>query len=252
MPLARVRSAVELGEDLLHGPAGARRRVGGNRVIDGYVIARRGELAAAIGQVQRKRRLEQRPDQGSQPLDQVVAAGCEDGEVEVGIGAHERLVVASRLMHQLQRGADAGDGFRIALLGGKSGGGGLDDRAQLDQVAQEFRGELRRLMPGEHIGIEQVPLGARQDVGAGPAAGGDEALGGEHLERFADRLAADGELAGELGLTRQERPLRDSARHDLAADLMRHLPMKGPRRVKASLGQGNTNAESMQQFLGAT
>ena len=92
-------------------------------------------------------------------------------------------------------------------------------------------------MPGNDVRIEEIPVRARHDEGAGAPPGGDQALGGEHLQGLADRLPAHSELLGKLGLARQKFALGNRAGDDPAADLMSDLSMQGDRGVEPLLDQ---------------
>ena len=122
-----------------------------------------------------------------------------------------RLVVGPghRLEHRLDRGQLVGRG----ALRGQSDGGRLDDLADLEHAPQELRVEAGFGEPAEHVGVEEAPLGARQDDRSALGAGFDQALGGQDLGRLPDDGPADAELAAQLALFRE-----DLARGQLAAD----------------------------------
>ena len=113
----------------------------------------------------------------------------------------------------------------VSALRGVSGRSWLDRPADLDQVVEELQRHRAGRVPGDHVGIEQVPAAARQDMRAGAATGGDQALGAEHLERLAHRLAAGSVTLGEFGLPGQQRPLGNGPRNHQAPDLVGDLPM---------------------------
>jgi len=75
-------------------------------------------------------------------------------------------------------------------------------------------------LPGEEVGVEQVPGSPRPDLGAGPLPRFDEPFGGEHARRLADRRAADLEAGDQLALARQRLARAQPAGQDLLADGM--------------------------------
>ena len=77
----------------------------------------------------------------------------------------------------------------------------------------------RRRVPAQHVAIEQVPAFPRLDPAADLGAGTEQALGHQHLDRFAHRRAADVEGFRPFRLVRQDGSGRIVAAHDPQADL---------------------------------
>ncbi|KAG5718541.1 hypothetical protein E4T56_gene13697, partial [Termitomyces sp. T112] len=89
------------------------------------------------------------------------------------------------------------------------------------QVDREFAFQ----QPAQDIGIEQVPAGHRLNAGALTGPRGQQALGGQHLDRLARDRAADAMLGREIRLGRKG-PVFKRARHDLP-----------PQQVQQPIGQ---------------
>ncbi len=101
--------------------------------------------------------------------------------------------------HRVERAVQGGQVRVGAALGREANGGGLDDRAHLGEVVQQRPVGLRRggalELPAQDVGVEEVPFGAGAYEGAAALPGVDHPLGGEHLERLAQRGQAHVQLA---------------------------------------------------------
>ena len=79
----------------------------------------------------------------------------------------------------------------------------LDDQPKLGEIERVGKVEVAGGFPGQHLGIEHMPLFLRADRGAGLRPDVEHALGDEHLDGLAKHVAADAEVAGEIGFVRQ-------------------------------------------------
>src|SRR5690606_17083144 len=96
--------------------------------------------------------------------------------------------------------------FRVRPAhGGESRGGWLDDLSQLEQVPDELLVGIDLEVPGEDIGIEDVPRRARGDARAYLGLGNEKALGGERADRLAVGAARDAKRSAGIVLVGQER-----------------------------------------------
>ena len=78
--------------------------------------------------------------------------------------------------------------------GGKTRCRGLDCQPHLTQISQQSRIRLKLDLPGEDVGIEQVPLRARAGTRAGSRTDLYHPLVCEHLDRLSKDAAADVKL----------------------------------------------------------
>jgi hypothetical protein len=106
-------------------------------------------------------------------------------------------------LHPAQALADLFQSGLVGVAGGQGGGGGLDAQAHLGELGQQAQAELAFQQPAQDVGIQQVPLGLGLDHGAVAGAGAEQALGRQHLHRFAGDGAAGAELLGEFALGRK-------------------------------------------------
>jgi hypothetical protein len=116
--------------------------------------------------------------------------------------------------------------------GGQRGRGGFHRGAHLGQVAQQDPGVARLAAPAQHITVQQIPLGPVPDEGAAPLAGTDQPLGGEHLERLAQRGHAEIQLAAQRGQV-QHGARGEPAGHDARAEQRHRLAVQPSARVAA-------------------
>ena len=79
----------------------------------------------------------------------------------------------------------------------------LDAEPHLEEFAHQAVREMPVEDPGEHLGVEQVPLVFGMHVGADARTLTDESLGREDLHGLAHHRAAGAELLAELGLDGQ-------------------------------------------------
>ena len=181
------------------------------------------------------------PERGGHHVPELYVEGVgrrlQDGDVEVDVGV-QRIVGASLgLRHALIARADASEVLRVRRLCRQGRGGRLDGDAQLAELTQQVDGEAPLEQPAQHIGIEQVPGRGGLHHGPLPGTRGEQALGGQHLDRLAGDRAADAVLPGELGF-RGEGPALVAARDDGPAHLVEQpIGEIAPERA-AALGRG--------------
>lgn len=147
--------------------------------------------------------------------------GVEQGTVEGEVGLDGVGGAVVPLPHRRDGGVQGGQVLVGAALGGQTHGGGLDDGAYFGEIVQQRPvgrvGMAALELPAQHVGVEQVPLGAGTHEGAAPLAGVDHSLGGEHLERLAQRGQAHVQLALQRHQV-QRRPLGDLTAQDAAGE----------------------------------
>jgi hypothetical protein len=111
----------------------------------------------------------------------------------------------------------------IAPTGRGHHGGRLDDLAHFHQLGDEILRRHGSAAPAEYVGVQVIPEARIADAHAGLLAGLDQALGAEHLERFAQHRAAHGHLLGQHRLARQRVTRMQHPAHDRLADFLDHL-----------------------------
>jgi len=131
--------------------------------------------------------------------------------MEAHVGVVERGVIAAARTihgrdHLVERRLQRRDRVTIGADGRQRRGMRLDDAADLGQLLEE--GGPRRLvvLPGHDVRIEEIPGVPRRHPGADPGLGLDQPLGGEDLDRLAQRRPA-----------RRRRRIQGVARPQLAA-----------------------------------
>ena len=135
---------------------------------------------------------------------------------------------------------------RDALLRGCPFGRGLcrarlDEVADLHQVGEEGRVGAYLDLPGEHLGIDEAPLGAPEGTCPGLRAGLHEPFRRQDLDRFADDRAADAELDGEVSLGRERRARSQLAPDDAEAQVAHDDAVQAATISEAGLqGNGHT------------
>jgi hypothetical protein len=137
-----------------------------------------------------------------------------------------RAVVAALLhclFHACVGGLDLGDVARRGALGGHAHGGRLDDAAQLLQIAQELARQSDLGLPGDHVGVEPVPLVVPEHARPELRTGDEQTLGDERLDRLAHHGAADAELLAEQRLGRQRRARCKAAGDDRLAEQVERM-----------------------------
>src|SRR5262249_27962606 len=134
---------------------------------------------------------------------------------------------------------DVGNVVGFSAPGGKLGGGRFDKLSQLDKVVEKCRIKLAVGVPRNDVGIEEIPRLAEGHPRPGAPPRDDESLGGEYLERLADRLAADVEGVCELGFARQKGSFGELAGNDPASDLMGDPAMHSRGGIEAFVDQGS-------------
>lgn len=125
----------------------------------------------------------------------------------------------------------------------------LQQRADLEDVLQPGSAVLQHgaCLTGERRGAGHLDPGAAP----GPAQHGDEALGLEHAEAFAQRWPGDAELGHEDGLRREHGALGELASHDPPAYLARdQLPGLGYAYLAAWSGTALARAAGAHAGLG--
>ena len=149
--------------------------------------------------------------------------GLHDAGMKLQIEVDQILdALAVRRHSAVERRLDFRDVLRVGAHRGESSRRGLHRQADFAEIAQETRiGVLFRL-PGQNIGVEQIPVRTGQRTHTAARANLDHPLVGEHLQRFPQDGAADAELLAQAVLVRK---------YDLHALLVGpdHLAAKGPR-----------------------
>src|SRR4051794_15265443 len=168
-----------------------------------------------------------------------VVGGAQDLGVEVEVGGAAGVEVGRQApRHGEAGGLDPGQVGRGGALGGERRGRGLDDPASLDQRRDELGVGVAALgLPGQEVGVEQVPGVALADRHPEPRTRLDQPLGGEEADRLPQRGPADPEAAAQLGLVRQplaRRPVTLQDRERQAADDLAVDARAGERRRHAS------------------
>ena len=107
----------------------------------------------------------------------------------------------------LLRGADRREVGRLRL----------EDQAEFDQPHRVVELLAGLGHPSQHLAVEQVPVLARQHARSGLLPDLDQPLADQHLDRFAQRIAADAEFRGERQLVRQDGVLAEVAADDAHA-----------------------------------
>src|SRR5438093_844638 len=206
-------------DEVAHRRAGAARIARANRVQDGAMLRQR--RLGASGQPTRGSEAdeERRIHHTAHLLEQIVAARLEDHEVELHVRLDERLEIGTRprlrgMLHLLERVFERRDVLGVGAGSGKLRSRRFDDTADLGQLAQQRIVDRAVLLPGEDVGIEQVPRVARTDARAGFRPRLDEPFGGEHFHRLAHDRAA----RAEIGLGRQQVARPQIAAEDAASD----------------------------------
>src|SRR5271165_1190340 len=87
-------------------------------------------------------------------------------------------------------------------------------------------GRPRLQVPGEHFGIEQIPVGVGANPGADLRPRNDQRLGAEPAVGFPQRGAGDGKARAHFRCARQQRPGRIDPGDDVPAKPARELAMK--------------------------
>ena len=182
-------------------------------------------MLVAVGQA--------RLDDHLHAFQQFVVGGGEQRPVEGEVGL-DGVARAALLAHGGQRRLQRVEVGVGAAGRGQPDGGRFDDGANLAEVAQQREvgagavalGEL----PAQHVGVEQIPVGARPHEGAALLAGVDHALGREHLQRLAQGRQADVQLALQ-GRHVERRSLGDLAAEHPAGEGLHGLAVHSAARV---------------------
>jgi len=88
-------------------------------------------------------------------------------------------------------------------------------------MAQQLDREFALERPAQDVGVEQVPRARWLDDRALPRPRTDQALGRQHLDRFAGDRAADGMRLGDFRFGRKG-PLLVAAGHDRPPERVEH------------------------------
>ena len=158
--------------------------------------------------------------------DEIVAGG-QDLAVEGEIGLAAGVEIAGQVAdHAEERRLDPGEVGGGGALRRHGRGGRLDDPPRLQERAHEIGIEGAPLaLPGEQLGVEQVPAVARAHHHAEPRAGLDQALGGEEADRLAQGRPADLEALAQVGLVRQAPTRRPGPLEDAEAQAADYIAM---------------------------
>ena len=121
-------------------------------------------------------------------------------------------------------------------------------------VLQEHFAVRRGRVPGQHVAIEQVPALLGLDPTADLGAGGQQALGHQHLDRLAHRRTADVEGFRPFRFVGQDGAGRIVAAHDPEADLAGQRGMHArpwyPGSVRAAADERPSGAVWLPAFDG--
>ena len=185
-------------------------------------------------------------DEAAEGTEEMIAGGFEDRQMEAKVGGDQIAVAVLEALHVGVGGGDAVESWRPPARRRESCRGRLDDLAQDIEVGDQILGGHRLQVPGEHLGIEHVPVGLRAHPRAHLGARQDEALGGEHAIGLAQRRARHRETREHLDLGRQQGPRRIGAADDLAAEVVGEIGvdvvldrrLSPPRRTRASVVSG--------------
>jgi hypothetical protein len=180
-------------------------------------------------------------DERAEGREKMVAGGRQDGFVEAQIGPHRLvdvlgLVASDRTLsrsHLAEGRAHDVDLGRAGALRRHAGRRRLDDAAGFEQAVDEGGRRFLLQMPGQHRGIEHVPIRHGPDDGADLAAPDDHSACCEEAEAFPQRRPGDADLGAELMLGRQNRTRRWIAGDDAQPDCMGHILATVPRHVPA-------------------
>src|SRR3989442_6602908 len=169
-------------DEMPHRRSGAARIARANRVQDRAVLRQRGLGADRQPARGSEAHEERRIDHAAHLLEQIVAARLEDREVKSHVRLDERFEIGAGarlrgLLHLLERVFERRDILRVGAGGGELRGCRLGDPAHLGHLAPQRIVDRAVLLPGEHVGIEQVPRVARAHARAGLWPRLDEPLG---------------------------------------------------------------------------
>jgi hypothetical protein len=179
---------------------------------------------------------ERRLDQRAERRHHVVVRGRQDRLVETDVGFGEQGRVGRGALHVGKRALDR------RQCRGRVGARrhrrcrGLDHRARMHEVEDELRfGRAVAQPPGQHVGIEHLPILAGPHIGPRPPARRNQAFRGEQLEGLAHHRPAGAEPPAQLHLARHEIMRPVCATEDCHADLFRDA------RSAAGLGWGSAH-----------
>ena len=182
--------------------------------------------------------------------------GDQRGLDDAGDGAHQRVAGGAPMARWKSRSASA-KVWRVwsvraicrthsrrraisvgrAPLRGEGRGGGLDRAADLGQALHEVIVEPEAHAPGEHVGIEVVPVHRVEHARADPGLRDHEAFGGERLHDLAHHGARDLEALDELRLRRHVGAGGIEALEELRAEDGRDLIVAGLRPLQRQPAQ---------------
>ena len=182
--------------------------------------------------------LHQRGDQRAQMIQHAVVRRRQNAAVKGDVASRHQLGVTTAGLQRRTGGGDAGPLRRRRPQRGEPAGRRLHDQAELDQIEGVRQALADRVQPTQHVRVEQMPIGARPHPCAAARPDLDQALAGQSLHRLAQQIAADPQLAGEIGLDgerrrRRELPRRNSLPElmdDLAVEIAPRRPWRGRRR----------------------
>ena len=166
-----------------------------------------------------------------------------EGEIGLAAGVEIAGQVAD---HAEERRLDPGEVGGGGALRRHRRGGRLDHPPRLQQRAHQIGIEGAPLaLPGEQLGVEQVPAVARAHHHAEAWAGLDQALGGEEADRLAQGGPADLEALAQVGLVRQASTRRPSPLEDAQAQAPDHVAMDaGPQRDRGHASPARRSCRS--------
>ena len=153
--------------------------------------------------------------------EKAIAARLEDRQVEIEIGANERLRLRIAAVHPVVRFSDRVE--RRLRCGQRREGGGrrLDYLPQRKKLFEPDPSRRRLEPPCEHFRVQSVPRGLRAHARPRPRPSLNESLGDQDAVGLPQRGARDRKLRAHLRRLRKQRAWRASARNDFAAEAFR-------------------------------
>src|SRR3954452_4207012 len=132
-----------------------------------------------------------------------VVRGGEDAAVEGDVARRDQLGLADARLERRAGGGDAGLFRQGRPQRREPTGRRLDDQAELDQVEGMRQPLADRIQPAQYVGIQEMPVAARANPRAAARPYLDQPLARQGLDRFAQQVAANPQLRGQLALDRQ-------------------------------------------------
>ena len=165
-------------------------------------------------------------------LEQLVLACLEQEAVEAEVRLHEGIEIVAGGSHRLVRFVESCDLLVGGTLRREACGGGLDDPAQLQRLLEKLRIRAGFDLPGEQVGVEEVPIPSRPDAGADLRPRLDQSFRSENLDRFPHHGSAHLRLVEE-SVVGQRVPRFEPTVDDPDSDLVHDGSVQAAPRIRA-------------------